>query len=158
MRVTEPMIVGRLGNTCDANSRTPVSLRTIWRDTMWGTMGYLTDDAFQFWYELCPALTAAQRPPTSDIFDYSCIDVTVCRMPSEVLQAQRSTEPFEADLDPVLNRLRDELRQTKGGRRLLDTLSRSAPALVELAGAMKMWRVSGKTAHTSRYHGNMADQ
>ena len=109
---------------------------------MWGTMGYLTDDAFQFWYELCPALTAAQRPPTSDIFDYSCIDVTVCRMPSEVLQAQRSTEPFEADLDPVLNRLRDELRQTKGGRRLLDTLSRSAPALVELAESDENVRAS----------------
>ena len=88
---------------CRAGAATPVMptavppfrLRTIWRDAMWGTMGSSQMMHSSFGDELCPALTAAQRPPTSDIFDYSCIDVTVCRMPSEVLQALRSTEPIQ---------------------------------------------------------------
>ena len=131
------------GDTCDANSRTTVSLRTVWRDAMWGTIGILTDDAFEFWRELCPALTAAQRPPAVNIFDYSCIDVTACRMPSEVLQSPAGSPELAAgDVYPALSRLRDELRQTEGGRRLVDAFSRSATAMVELAESDARMRAS----------------
>lgn len=126
---------GGCGSTCDANRATTVGLPTVWRDSMWGTIGIFTDDAFEFWRELCPAMSAAQRPPGVNIFDYSCIDVSACRVPSEVLQTPpTATGGLAADeVYPALSRLRDELKQTEAGRRLVDTFSRSAATLVELA-------------------------
>jgi hypothetical protein len=126
---------GGCGSTCDGNRATTVGLPTVWRDSMWGTIGILTDDAFEFWRELCPAVTAAQRPGAVNIFDYSCVDVAICRAPSNLLQipATATSDVAAADVDPALRRLRDELKQTEAGRRLVETFASSAASLAELA-------------------------
>jgi hypothetical protein len=122
------------GTTCDANATNTVGLSTIWRDAMWGTIGFLTDDAFEFWRELCPVLTAAQRPLAVNILDYNCIDIATCVVPSEVLAGAPQELEFEkGDVYPALTRLRDELKKTESGRRLVHAFFRSAPVLVELA-------------------------
>lgn len=122
------------GSTCDANATTRVGLPTIWRDAMWGTVGFATDDAFEFWREVCPVLTAAQRPLAVNIFDFNCIDVASCRVPSEVIAAvTQSAELGEKDIYPALTRLRDELKKTDAGRQLVQAFFRISPALVELA-------------------------
>jgi hypothetical protein len=126
---------GGCGSTCDANRATTVGLPTIWRDSMWGTVGIFTDDAFEFWRELCPAMTATQRPAAVNISDYSCIDVSLCRAPSNVLEIPptAASDVAVADLDAALRRLRDELKQTEAGRRLVETFAGSAAELATLA-------------------------
>lgn len=122
------------GSSCDSNSTNRVGLDRIWDDAMWGTIGILTDDAFEFWRELCPAVTAAQRPLAVDIHDFNCIDVAPCTIPSEVLAKVAPEELLRGeDVYAHLERLRTELKTTESGRALVDGFFRNAPALVELA-------------------------
>lgn len=125
---------GGCGTPCDANSANRVGLRTIWRDAMWGTIGIATDDAFEFWRELCPVVTATQRPLAVNIHDYNCLDVASCVVPSQMLKEPSSPSALEdEDIYPPLARLRTELKKTEAGRRLVDAFFRTAPALVEMA-------------------------
>jgi hypothetical protein len=80
-------------------------------------------------------MTATQRPAAVNISDYSCIDVSLCRAPSNVLEIPptAASDVAVADLDAALRRLRDELKQTEAGRRLVETFAGSAAELATLA-------------------------
>lgn len=122
------------GSTCDANAANRVTLPTIWRDAMWGTIGFATNDAFEFWRELCPVLSATQRPLAVNIFDYNCLDVTSCVVLSEVLaQVRQGVVLDDKDVYPALIRLRDELKKTEAGGQLVQAFFRMVPALTEHA-------------------------
>lgn len=122
------------GSTCDANAANRVTLQTIWRDAMWGTIGFATNDAFEFWRELCPVLTTTQRPLAVNIFDFNCIDVASCVVSSAALaQVGHGGVLEDKDVYPALIRLRDELKKTEAGRRLLEIFFRMAPTLMEQA-------------------------
>ena len=115
----------------DANAAARVSLATIYRDTMWGSVHF---DVLDFWYDLAGSLSGDRRAGAAEIMYYAYMSV----VPPDSCVATKAATARLADGDAEivlddLRRFRDQvLERGDRGRELVNRYYRNSPEMAAL--------------------------